>query len=71
MFWTTFENLEIPRSMIGAYHSNLVGFSGELVSVRGYVELETTFSFGESTKKVTVRYLLVNAASSYNVIIGR
>jgi hypothetical protein len=71
MFLATFKQLGIPSSMIGAYHNNLVAFSGELVTVRGYVELETIFGIEEATKRVTIKYLLVNSASSCNMIIGR
>ena len=40
------------------------------MEVRGYIELRTTFSDGTSTKKVTVRYIVVNASSAYNLLLG-
>lgn len=49
----------------------MVGFSGEHVGIRGYVELRTTFGDGRHAKTLQVRYMVINAHTSYNMIIGR
>ncbi|KAJ1433228.1 hypothetical protein SESBI_06169 [Sesbania bispinosa] len=41
------------------------------VEVRGYVELLTSFGMKLNSKAVRVKYLVVNAPSSYNAILGR
>jgi len=48
-----------------------VGFSGEQVEVRGHVDLRTTFSNEHVAKTIVIRYLVVNAPSSYNLLLGR
>lgn len=49
----------------------LIGFSGEQAEVKGYVDLRTTFSDEQAAKMIVIRYMVVNAPSSYNVLLGR
>jgi len=49
----------------------IYGFSGEKVSTRGYIDLHTVFRDGTQTKTIPIRFLLVNAPTSYNVLLGR
>ena len=49
-----------------------MSFSGERVDTRGYIDLYTKFGEGAATCKVIkIRYLLVEANNSYNVLLGR
>jgi len=41
------------------------------VEVRVYTNLRTTFSDGEAAKTIIVRYIVVKAPSSYNILLGR
>jgi len=41
------------------------------VEVRGYLELRTTFTDGEASRTESIRYLVVNANSTYNILLGR
>jgi len=41
------------------------------VDVLGHVELSTTFSDGTSARTINIRYIVVNATSSYNLLLGR
>ena len=41
------------------------------MEVRGYVELRTTFTDDTSSGTVNIKYLVVNAASTYNILLGR
>lgn len=51
--------------------STLVGFSVEQVQVLGHLSVMTIYESGSNTKGIKVRYLIVNASSPYNIIIGR
>ena len=39
--------------------------------MRGYIELRTNFSDGTSARTIIVRYIVVNASSAYNLLLGR
>ncbi|RDY09778.1 hypothetical protein CR513_05819, partial [Mucuna pruriens] len=49
----------------------LYGFAGERVSIKGTIELETTFGDGSGVKTIPVVYTVVDAETSYNIIMGR
>ena len=53
------------------FREQIIGFSSERVSTKGYVDLMTTFGRGSKTKKIKIRYLVVDASTSYNVLLGR
>jgi len=41
------------------------------VEVRGYIELRTTFTDGLVSRTEKIRYLVINAPSTYNILLGR
>jgi len=41
------------------------------VEVRGHVELRTTFTDDTTSRTFNIRYLIVNALSAYNILLGR
>jgi len=41
------------------------------VEVRGYLELRMTFIDGTASRTESIRYLVVNADSAYNILLGR
>ncbi|RDX61810.1 Retrovirus-related Pol polyprotein, partial [Mucuna pruriens] len=49
----------------------LYGFSGERVPIKGTVEIETIFGEGNNAKMILVVYTVIEAESSYNIIMGR
>ena len=49
----------------------MYGFAGDQVEVRGYIELRTTFTDGLASRTEKIRYLVVNAPSAYNILLGR
>jgi len=53
------------------YGEPIYGFSGEQVSTRGYIDLHTVFQEGTQTKTITIRFLIVDAPTSYNILLGR
>jgi len=48
-----------------------VGFAGDQVEVRGYINLRTTFSDEEAARTIVVRYIVINIPSAYNLLLGR
>jgi len=70
MFWDSFLGLQILKEQLQRYDGVLVGFSGEHVEVKGYVELRTTFT-DDIAQTIMVKYMVVNAPSSYNILLGR
>jgi len=71
LYWLTFLKLNVPESAIQAYSEPLLSFAGQKVRSRGFVDLLTTFGIGQSYRTLMVRYILVDADTSYNVLIGR
>jgi len=41
------------------------------VVVRGHIELRTTLTDGTTSHTINIRYLVVNAPSAYNILLGR
>ena len=41
------------------------------MEVRGHLDLRTTFTDGAASRTENTRYLIVNAPSAYNVLLGR
>ncbi len=71
MFWPTFEKLQLSPDQLRPYGGCLYGFAGDQVEVRGYIELRTTFTDGSASRTEKIRYLVVNALSAYNILLGR
>ncbi|XP_068466481.1 uncharacterized protein [Phaseolus vulgaris] len=71
MFWTTFNKLQLSPDMLRPYGGCLYGFAWDQVEVRGYLELKTTFTDGTASRTESIRYLVVNASSTYNMLLGR
>jgi len=71
MFWSTFNKLQLSLEKLRPYDDCLYGFVGDQVEVRGHVELRTTFTDDTSSRTINIRYLVVNAPSAYNILLGR
>ncbi|XP_068503739.1 uncharacterized protein [Phaseolus vulgaris] len=71
MFWPTFERLQLSTDQLRPYGGCLYGFAGDQVEVRGYIELRTTFTDGAASRTEKIKYLVVNAPSAYNILLGR
>jgi len=68
MFWTTFNKLQLSPDMLGLYGGCLYGFTGDQVEVCRYLELRATFTDGTAYRTESIRYLVVNASSTYNML---
>jgi len=71
MFWTTFNKLQLSPDQLRPYTGCLYDFAGDQVEVRGHLELKTTFTDGAASRIENIRYLVVNAPSAYNILLGR
>jgi len=71
MFWSTFNKLRLSPDLLRPYTGCLYGFADNQVEVRGYLELRITFIDGEASRTESIRYLVVNANSAYNILLGR
>jgi len=72
LFWDTFKRLlHLREEDMVPFREQIIGFSGERVSIKGYIDLVTTFSRGSATRKIKIKYLVVDACTSYNVLLGR
>jgi len=71
MFWDTFVGWQIPKEQLQRYDEVLVGFLGENIDVRGYVEFRATFTDGTLAQTIMIKYMVVNVSSSYNLLLGR
>jgi len=71
MFWSTFNKLRLSPDLLSPYTGCLYGFGDNQVEVRGYLELRTTLTDGEASRTESIRYLVVNAHSAYNILLGR
>jgi len=71
MFWSTFNKLQLSFDLLRPYTGCLYGFGENQVEVRGYLELRTTFTDGTTSRTKNIWYLVVNANSAYNILLGR
>ena len=49
----------------------MYGFAGDQEEIRGYIELRTTFTDEAASRTEKIKYLVVNAPSAYNILLGR
>ena len=63
--------MNLSEDLIVPYNEQIVSFSGERVDTRGYLDLRTSISSRKDGREVRVRFLLVEANTSYNVLLGR
>jgi len=71
MFWSTFNKLQLSPDFLRPYIGCLYEFTGDQVEVCGYLELRTTFTDGTASRTESIRYLVMNANSAYNILLGR
>ena len=66
-----FDRMGLSEEQLQPFQGTLSGFTGERVHVRGYITLKTIFGTRKQAKTIKIRYLVVNAPNSYNIVIGR
>ncbi|XP_068504438.1 uncharacterized protein [Phaseolus vulgaris] len=70
LYWETFKKMRISEVEIQPYDEQIVGFSGKQVDTKGYIDLFTTFGDDCLSRTINIRYLLINANTSYNILLG-
>ena len=71
IFASAFDRMSIGREKLEPVSTHLRGFSGEKVLPLGSIQLELTFGDPSCQATMTVRFLIVDATSSYNIFLGR
>ena len=71
LYWATYQKLQLPNTVMVAYDESIYGLSREKVFTHGYIDLYTVFRNGTQTKTIPTRLLVVDAPTSYNVLLGR
>ncbi|XP_025664789.1 uncharacterized protein [Arachis hypogaea] len=71
LFYSTLQKMKLSDKNLPPSSGELVGFSGERVSIRGYIWLQTTFGEYPNSKTIDIQYLVVDCRSPYNIILGR
>ncbi|RDX65770.1 hypothetical protein CR513_55544, partial [Mucuna pruriens] len=70
LYWTTFQKMGLLESKLEECPSTLISLSGKQIEIRGVIHLETTFEVGPSTRTITIKFMVINARTSYNIILG-
>ena len=70
-FASTFDKMGIGREKLEPVNACLRGFSGERVLPLGSIQLMLTLRDPPCQATTTVRFLIVDALSAYNVLLGR
>ena len=71
LYWATYQKLQLPTTVMVPYDELIYGFSREKVTTHGYIDLHTVFRDGAQTKTIPIYFLVVDAPTSYNVLLGR
>ena len=71
LYWKTFKTMRMAETDMMPYDDHMVGFSGERVGTKGYIDLYTTFGERKSTRTIKIRYLVIDANTFYNILLGR
>ena len=71
IFASAFDKIGIGREKLEVVSTHLRGFSGEKVLPLGSIQLMLTLGDPPCQATATVRFLIVDAPSAYNVLLGR
>ena len=71
IFAVAFDKMGIGRERLEPVNTHLRGFSGEKVLPLGSIQLVLTLGDPPCQATTTVRFLIVDAPSAYNVLLGR
>ena len=71
IFASAFDKMGIEREKLAPVNAHLWGFSGERVLPLGSIQLVLTLGDPPCQTTTTVRFLIVDAPSAYNILLGR
>lgn len=58
LYWATFLKMDLSEDIIAPFNELIMGFAGERVDTRGYLDLRTWLGVGKEAKELRVRFLL-------------
>ncbi|XP_061346033.1 uncharacterized protein LOC133291740 [Gastrolobium bilobum] len=70
LFWNAFQRMNLDEKDLKPYAAKLIRFNGESSPLKGYIDLKLTLGTKESFRARRVQFVVVDAPSSYNVIIA-
>ncbi|GKV07083.1 hypothetical protein SLEP1_g18889 [Rubroshorea leprosula] len=71
MYFHCFESLGLDLALLQKYDGPIYGFNNQHVPVEGILTLHVAFGSGRTYVTLSVRFLVVKMASSFNIVIGR
>lgn len=71
LFWDAFQKLQLNPNNIKMFIGSLTGLLVEQTQIMCHKALKTTYGEGTDAREINVYYLIVNAISPYNIILGR
>ena len=71
LYWKTFHRLKVSPDTFQPHVGPLLGFVGERVEARDYLDLMTNLGQGQLSRSFINRYLIVDTNTSYFALIGR
>ncbi|XP_016165024.1 uncharacterized protein LOC107607607 [Arachis ipaensis] len=71
LFYSTFKKMKLSERTLLPSSRELIGFSGERVSILGSIWLKTTLGEHPMSRTKDVQFLVVDCISPYNIILGR
>ena len=71
IFTSAFDKMDIGREKLDPVNTHLRGFSGEKVLPLGSIQLVLTLGEPPYQATTTARFLIVDAPSAYNMLLGR
>jgi hypothetical protein len=71
MFWSLFDKMGLGSKDLIPHKGSLIGFTGDTIIPKGYVDLKVCFGKKPSAKTIPVRFIVIDCPLVYNAIIGR
>ncbi|RDY01912.1 hypothetical protein CR513_14696, partial [Mucuna pruriens] len=71
LYWSNYKRLGLQPANLEACSGKLYGFAGEQVTIKGVIELETTFGERGHARTIPMLYTIIDVDASYNIIMGR
>ncbi|RDX96195.1 hypothetical protein CR513_21184, partial [Mucuna pruriens] len=62
--------MELPKMKLQLCAGTLVGFLGEQIEIQVYLDLKTMFQEGKNAKTIPMKYMVINALTSYNLALN-
>ncbi|KAL0414930.1 UNVERIFIED_CONTAM: hypothetical protein Slati_3324900, partial [Sesamum latifolium] len=71
LFGEAYDQMQLGDVSLEKVNTLLYGFAGEVVHPRGMISLPLTMGRGTARKTCSLKFLVVDVPSAYNVILGR